>query len=61
MQPAGGGCGYLYLGFEAGDGPADCMERITVDMVLAAAMNLLELPPPESERVPGTPVDTLKV
>jgi len=41
VQPSGEGCGYLHLGFESNNGSTDCMERITVDMVLAAADNLL--------------------
>lgn len=62
IESPGKGCGYLHLGFEHGGGATtDCMERITVDMVLEAAINLLELAPLESERVPGTPVDALKI
>lgn len=41
VESPGSGCGYLHLGFEHGEGATDCMERITVDMVLDAADNLL--------------------
>jgi heptosyltransferase III len=44
VQSPGEGCGYLHLGFESSDGPMDCMERITVDMVLAAANVVLGTP-----------------
>ena len=37
VQPPGEGCGYLNLGFEFGGQATDCMERITVEMVAAAA------------------------
>lgn len=33
VQPEGGGCGYLNLGFEFRNQPTDCMERISVEMV----------------------------
>jgi heptosyltransferase I len=39
VQSPGEGCGYLHLGFESG--PTDCMEGITVDMVLAAADSVM--------------------
>ena len=42
VQPLGKGCGYLHFGFEPG--PTDCMEGITVDMVLAAADRVMGLP-----------------
>lgn len=44
IESPGEGCGYLHLGFESG--ATDCMERITVDMVFAAADNLLGEPNP---------------
>lgn len=37
VQSAGEGCGYLHFGFEMAAGAADCMKRISVDMVLSAA------------------------
>ncbi|GAC1651280.1 MAG: hypothetical protein NVS9B15_11410 [Acidobacteriaceae bacterium] len=37
VQSAGEGCGYLHFGFEMAAGAADCMERISVEMVLSAA------------------------
>ena len=40
IQSPGEGCGYLHLGFESCNGVTDCMERITVDMVLAAVDGL---------------------
>jgi heptosyltransferase III len=42
VQPSGEGYGYLHFGFEPG--PTDCMEGITVDMVLAAAYGLIGPP-----------------
>jgi len=51
VESPGEGCGYLHLGFEQGGAIANCMERITVEMVLAAAESLLNVPGPE--RVPG--------
>lgn len=36
VTPAGGGCGYLNLGFEYEGHPTDCMERISVDQALDA-------------------------
>lgn len=39
IESPGEDCGYLHLGFESG--ATDCMERITVDMVLAAANDLI--------------------
>jgi ADP-heptose:LPS heptosyltransferase len=44
IESPGKGCGYLHLGFESG--ATDCMERITVEMVLAAADDLLGIPSP---------------
>lgn len=44
IQPPGTGCGYLHFGFEHSQGANDCMERITVEMVLAAGMSLLQTP-----------------
>ena len=37
VEAPGEGCGYLHLGFNFDGQPTDCMERITVDMVVAAA------------------------
>jgi heptosyltransferase-3 len=41
VQAPGEGCGYLHLGFESSNGVTDCMQRIDVDMVLAAADHLV--------------------
>jgi heptosyltransferase I len=41
IESPGEGCGYLHLGFESCSGTADCMERITVDMVVAAVETLV--------------------
>lgn len=40
LESPGEGCGYLHLGFEHNCGATDCMERITVEMVLDAAESL---------------------
>lgn len=37
VEAPGEGCGYLHLGFNFDGQATDCMERITVDMVVAAA------------------------
>lgn len=42
IESPGKGCGYLHLGFESGDGVTDCMERITVDTVVATAESLMD-------------------
>ena len=36
VEAPGEGCGYLHLGFNFDGNPTDCMERTTVDAVLAA-------------------------
>ncbi len=36
VEAPGDGCGYLHLGFDFDGRATDCMERITVEMVLAA-------------------------
>jgi heptosyltransferase-3 len=40
IQASGGDCGYLNLGFEFDGHATDCMERISVDQVLLAALKL---------------------
>lgn len=40
VEAPGEGCGYLHLGFEFESRPTDCMERTTVEQVLAAAQRL---------------------
>jgi ADP-heptose:LPS heptosyltransferase len=50
IESPGEGGGYLHLGFESGKGVTDCMERITVEMVLAAAEGLVGVP----QRVAGS-------
>ena len=40
VQPADGSGGYLHLGFEFGNQPADIIDRITVAQVVAAAKEL---------------------
>lgn len=40
ISAPGEGCGFLHLGFEFEGNPTDCMERITVDQVLAAVERL---------------------
>jgi heptosyltransferase I len=37
VEAPGEGCGYLHLGFDFDGQATDCMERITVDMVVDAA------------------------
>lgn len=37
VEAPGDGCGYLHLGFDFDGRATDCMERITVEMVLTAA------------------------
>jgi ADP-heptose:LPS heptosyltransferase len=41
VEAPGEGCGYLHLGFNFDGNPTDCMERISVDQVFAAAQQLL--------------------
>jgi ADP-heptose:LPS heptosyltransferase len=41
VEAPGEGCGYLHLGFNFDGNPTDCMERISVDQVFAAAQPLL--------------------
>jgi ADP-heptose:LPS heptosyltransferase len=41
VEAPGPGCGYLHLGFNFDGNPTDCMERISVDQVFAAAQPLL--------------------
>ena len=41
IEAPGEGCGYLHLGFNFDGNPTDCMERISVDQVFAAAQQLL--------------------
>jgi ADP-heptose:LPS heptosyltransferase len=41
VEAPGEGCGYLHLGFNFDGQPTDCMERISVEMVFAAAQTLL--------------------
>ena len=41
VEAPGEGCGYLHLGFNFDGQPTDCMERISVDQVFAAAQQLL--------------------
>ncbi len=41
VQSPGPGCGYLHFGFEMAEGATDCMERISVDLVLAAATTVM--------------------
>jgi ADP-heptose:LPS heptosyltransferase len=50
------GCGYLNLGFEHDDGPADCMEATTVEHVLAAVSELLGATAFNASREPNTAV-----
>lgn len=38
VEAPGEGCGYLHLGFEFDGKPSDCMERISVERVLSAAV-----------------------
>jgi ADP-heptose:LPS heptosyltransferase len=38
VEAPGEGCGYLHLGFEFDGKSLDCMERISVERVLAAAV-----------------------
>lgn len=41
VESPGEGCGYLHLGFDFDGKATDCMERITVEMVLAAAREVI--------------------
>ena len=41
VEAPGPGCGYLHLGFNFDGNPTDCMQRISVDQVFAAAQPLL--------------------
>jgi len=49
IESPGEGCGYLHLGFESG--ATDCMERITVGMVLSTAEELLGVGSPSEGSV----------
>ena len=44
VEAPGEGCGYLHLGFNFDGQATDCMERITVDQVEAAAHFVMSLP-----------------
>ena len=44
VEAPGEGCGYLHLGFNFDGNPTDCMERISVAQVFAAAQSLLAQP-----------------
>jgi heptosyltransferase III len=41
VEAPGDGCGYLHLGFDFDGNATDCMERTTVDMVVAAANEVM--------------------
>ncbi len=41
VEAPGEGCGFLHLGFDFEGNPTDCMERITVEQVLAACRDVL--------------------
>jgi heptosyltransferase III len=41
VESPGEGCGYLHLGFEFDGRATDCMERISVDMVVAAVEDVV--------------------
>lgn len=43
VESPGEGCGYLHLGFNFDGQATDCMERISVEMVLAAAEEVMAL------------------
>ena len=45
VEAPGNGCGYLHLGFEFDAHATDCMDRISVDQVYAAAIALLSKQP----------------
>jgi ADP-heptose:LPS heptosyltransferase len=44
VEAPGEGCGYLHLGFDFDGRATDCMERITVEMVLAAVNEVAGTP-----------------
>ena len=44
VETPGEGCGYLHLGFDFDGHGTDCMERITVDLVMAAVETVLAMP-----------------
>jgi heptosyltransferase-3 len=48
VEAPGEGCGYLHLGFDFDGRATDCMERTTVDQVVAAAEKLLARTPGET-------------
>ena len=54
VEAPGVGCGFLHLGFNFDGNPTDCMERISVDSVVAACRSLLAELPEESVGVPAT-------
>ena len=41
VEAPGEGCGFLHLGFDFDGNPTDCMERITVEQVLAACKDVM--------------------
>lgn len=41
VETPGEGCGYLHLGFEFDGNPTDCMERISVEMVMDAVNKVM--------------------
>jgi heptosyltransferase-3 len=43
VESPGEGCGYLHLGFDFDGKATDCMERITVEMVVAAVNEVSEM------------------
>lgn len=48
VEAPGEGCGYLHLGFDFDGHATDCMERTTVDQVVAAAEKVLAATPEEA-------------
>jgi ADP-heptose:LPS heptosyltransferase len=44
VEAPGEGCGYLHLGFDFDGKATDCMERITVEMVLSAVNEVTSVP-----------------
>lgn len=48
VSSSGEGCGYLNLGFEFNGQPTDCMEKISVERVLAAALEVTGRPTNEA-------------
>jgi ADP-heptose:LPS heptosyltransferase len=45
IESPGEGCGYLHLGFDFDGRATDCMERITVEMVVEAAEKMMAVEP----------------